>query len=56
VAPRPRRRDRVTYGPEAAAGLRFCRAVLGAPTGKRLAPVLPDLVPRLGRFGESRGQ
>jgi hypothetical protein len=34
------------------AGLRLCWAVLGAPTGKRLAPVLPDLVPRLRRFGE----
>jgi hypothetical protein len=31
---------------------RFCWAVLGAPTGKRLAPVLPDLVERLRRFGE----
>src|SRR4051794_9143770 len=40
------------YGPEVLAGLRFCWAVLGAPTGKRLAPVLPDLVPRLRRFGE----
>ena len=32
--------------------LRFCWAVLGAPTGKRLAPVMADLVPRLRRFGE----
>jgi len=30
----------------------MCWAVLGAPTGKRLAPVLPDLVPRPRRFGE----
>ncbi len=32
--------------------LAFCWAVLGGPTGKRLAPVLPDLVARLRRFGE----
>ncbi len=41
-----------TYGPEVVVGLRFCWAVLGAPTGKRLAPVLEDLVSRLRRFGE----
>jgi len=40
------------YGPEVVAALGFCWAVLGAPTGKRLAPVLPDLVARLRRFGE----
>ena len=40
------------YGPEVVVALRFCWAVLGAPTGKRLAPVLPDLVARLRRFGE----
>jgi hypothetical protein len=28
----------LTYGPEVVAALRFCWAVLGAPTGKRLAP------------------
>jgi hypothetical protein len=32
--------------------LRFCWAVLGAPTGKRLAPVMVELVPTLRRFGE----
>jgi hypothetical protein len=32
--------------------LRFCWTVLGAPVGKRLAAVLPDLVPTLRRFGE----
>jgi hypothetical protein len=32
--------------------LRFCWAVLGAPTGKRLAPVLGELVATLRRFGE----
>ena len=34
------------------AALGFCWAVLGAPTGKRLAPMMADLVPRLRRFGE----
>ena len=33
-------------------GLRFCWAVLGAPTGKRLAPVMVDLVATLRCFGE----
>lgn len=47
-----RRRRPPTYGPEVVAALRFCWAVLGAPTGKRLAAVLPDLVARLRRFGE----
>lgn len=46
-APRPPK-----YGDDVVAALRLCWAVLGAPTGKRLAPVLPDLVPRLRRFGE----
>lgn len=41
-----------TYGPEVVAALGLCWAVLGAPTGKRLAAVLPDLVVRLRRFGE----
>ncbi len=41
-----------TYGPEVVGALRFCWSVLGAPTGKRLAPVLPDLVERLRRFEE----
>ena len=40
------------YGPEVMVGLRFCWAVLGAPTGKRLAPVLAELVATLRRFGE----
>ncbi len=33
-------------------GLRFCWAVLGAPTGKRLAPVIGELVSILRRFEE----
>jgi len=50
---RPARRPRApTYGPDVVVALRFCWAVLGAPTGKRLAPVMADLVPRLRRFGE----
>lgn len=49
---RPRRPRAPIYGPEVVAALRFCWAVLGAPTGKRLAPVLGDLVAVLTRFGE----
>jgi len=49
---RPRAARPPTYGPEVVVALRFCWAVLGAPTGKRLAPVLPDLVARLRRFEE----
>jgi len=40
------------YGPEVVAALRFCWAVLGAPTGKRLAPMMAELVPTLRRFAE----
>ncbi|OOL27114.1 integrase [Rhodococcus rhodochrous] len=40
------------YGSDVIAALRFCWAALGAPAGKRLAAVLPDLVPILRRFGE----
>jgi hypothetical protein len=49
---RPRAVRPPTYGPEVVVALRFCWAVLGGPTGKRLAPVLPDLVARLRRFEE----
>jgi hypothetical protein len=53
VLVRPVRRPRTpVYGPEVLAALRLCWAVLGAPTGKRLAPVMPDLVVTLRRFGE----
>ena len=31
------------YGDDVVASLRLCWAVLGAPTGKRLAPVLPEV-------------
>lgn len=46
-APRPPK-----YGPDVVAGLVFCWAVLGMPAGKRLAPVLGELVATLRRFGE----
>jgi hypothetical protein len=49
---RPRAARPPTYGPEVLVALRLCWAVLGGPTGKRLAPVLPDLVDRLRRFEE----
>lgn len=52
VVPPPRRPRTPVYGPEVVVALRFCWAVLGAPTGKRLAAVLPTLVPTLRRFGE----
>ena len=48
----PRRPRAPTYGAEVVAALRFCWAVLGAPTGKRLAPVLGELVATLRRFEE----
>ena len=40
------------YGSKVIAALVFCWAVLGMPAGKRLAPILPELVPILRRFGE----
>lgn len=46
-APRP-----PTYGPRVIAGLTKCWAVLRTPAGKRLAPMLPVLVPLLRRDGE----
>ena len=52
LVPAPRRRRTPVYGPEVLVALRFCWAVLGAPTGKRLAPVMSELVPTLRRFGE----
>lgn len=41
-----------TYGPPVIAALTTCWAVLRAPAGKRLAPMLPVLVPLLRRDGE----
>jgi hypothetical protein len=46
-APRPPK-----YGPKVVAALIFCWAVLGMPAGKRLAPMLDELVDRLRRFEE----
>lgn len=46
-APRP-----VRYGPEVIAALTVCWAVLGMPAGKRLAPMLGELVAVLRHFGE----
>ena len=53
--PRPPRKQRepvVTYDEAVIAALRVCWAVLDGPTGKRLAPGLPDLVAALRRHGE----
>jgi len=49
---RPPRPRAPTYGADVVVALRFCWAVLGAPTGKRLAPVMGELVATLRRFGE----
>lgn len=49
LTPRPvrvRRARAPKYGPEVVAALRFCWAVLGAPTGKRAAPTKGELVPK----------
>jgi Integrase core domain len=55
VGPRPPKRPRAAvckYGPELIEALRVCWAVLDGPSGKRLAPALPQLVASLGRHGE----
>src|SRR6266567_4125049 len=49
---RPRKSREPRYGAEVIAALAFCWAVLGAPTGKRLAPIMAELVPRLRHFNE----
>ena len=46
-SPRP-----VKYGPEVIAALTVCWNVLGMPAGKRLAPMLGELVAVLRHFGE----
>ena len=51
VAPRRSPRPPV-YGPNVIAALTFCWLVLGMPAGKRLAPMLGELVAVLRRFGE----
>ncbi len=47
-----RRSREPVYGPEVVAALRKVWAVLDAPSGKRLAPFLPEIVDRLIAFGE----
>lgn len=48
----PRKARAPKYDADTVVALRFCWAVLGAPTGKRLAPMMGELVPTLRRFGE----
>jgi hypothetical protein len=55
TGPRPAKRPRAPvckYGPGLIEALRVCWAVLDGPSGKRLAPALPQLVASLGRHGE----
>ncbi len=49
---KPRTARPPKYGPKVVVALIFCWAVLGMPAGKRLAPMLGELVPVLRRFGE----
>src|ERR1700737_1341505 len=51
VAPRRSPRPPV-YGPDVIAALTVCWLVLGMPAGKRLAPMLTELVAVLRHFGE----
>src|ERR1700676_3679196 len=51
VAPRRSPRPPV-YGPDVIAALTVCWLVLGMPAGKRLAPMLNELVAVLRHFGE----
>ncbi|MFP1155755.1 transposase, partial [Mycobacterium sherrisii] len=48
----PRSARPVKYGPEVIAALTICWTVLGMPAGKRLAPMLAELVAVLRHFGE----
>ncbi|MGO9355345.1 MAG: integrase catalytic domain-containing protein [Mycobacterium sp.] len=49
----PRRSPRPpVYGPDVVAALTVCWLVLGMPAGKRLAPMLTELVAVLRQFGE----
>lgn len=48
----PRSPGPVKYGPDVIAALTSCWAVLGMPAGKRLAPMLGELVTVLRHFGE----
>ena len=49
---RPRGPRAPKYDPKVVAALEKCWAVLNAPAGKRLAPMLAELVPLLRRHGE----
>lgn len=49
---RPRRARPPTYGEDVIRPLRTCWAVMGAASGKRMAPFLGELVPVLRSFGE----
>ncbi|MGI8576325.1 MAG: integrase catalytic domain-containing protein [Nocardioidaceae bacterium] len=50
---KPARKARTPkYDADTVVALGFCWAVLGAPTGKRLAPMMGELVPTLRRFAE----
>lgn len=49
---RPRTVRPVKYGPEVVEALVFCWAVLGMPAGRRLAPILGELVDVLRRHSE----
>ena len=49
---KPRRGRAPTFGPRMTVALTKCWAMLGAPAGKRLAPMLAVLVPLLRRDGE----
>ena len=49
---KPRATRAPKYGPKVIAALAFCWAVLGMPAGKRLAPILGELVAILRGFGE----
>jgi hypothetical protein len=51
-APAPRAPRAPKYGPQVVAALRKCWAVLNAPAGKRLAPMLAELVPLLRHHRE----
>ena len=48
----PRRPRPMKYGPDVIAALTVCWTVLGMPAGKRLAPMLSELVAVLRHFGE----
>ncbi|MGA5466181.1 integrase catalytic domain-containing protein [Mycobacterium sp. NPDC050041] len=48
----PRRPRPPKYGPEVIAALTMCWTVLGMPAGKRLAPMLGELLAVLRHFGE----